>query len=296
MAYDVTIQSGRSAVVRYQFQLPPDVKGPLTVTARVNYRHFRQDYLNFILGKNHPPYPVVQVAERTRILQVGQNLPEAPNPSDNPLWMRWNDYGIGLLDAFQYADAVQAFEQVAMLRPDYADAYTNIAVTEISLEKFASAREGLEKSLQLSPGNARALYYLALVEQKQGHLDSSITDLLSVVQRFPDSRDARRELGHAYYQQRNYAAAREQFEALQVIYPDDLSAHYNLAILYRRLGMKLQAAEQSALFADKKDDPMAIGPAIAYLHQHPEKSQESVVWHLHSNLTAIQPGSSVGAK
>ena len=30
----------------------------------------------------------------------------------------------------------------------------------------------------------------------------------------------------------------EQFEALQAIDPDDLAAHYNLAILYRRKGMK----------------------------------------------------------
>ena len=34
VAYDNTIQSGRSALVRYQFRIPPDAKGPLTVTAR----------------------------------------------------------------------------------------------------------------------------------------------------------------------------------------------------------------------------------------------------------------------
>jgi hypothetical protein len=28
----------------------------------------------------------------------------------------------------------------------------------------------------------------------------------------------------------------EQFEALQKIDPDDLAAHYNLSILYRRMG------------------------------------------------------------
>ena len=39
--------------------------------------------------------------------------------------------------------------------------------------------------------------------------------------------------------------------------PDDLAAHYNLAILYRRLGLKEKAAEQAASFADQKDDPTA---------------------------------------
>lgn len=282
VAYDSTIQSGRSAVARYQFHIPADAKGPLRVTARVNYRHFRQGYLDFVLGKNHPAYPVVKVAERTRTLQLGPNGPLKAAADDNPDWMRWNNYGIGLLDAMQYADSVHAFEQVTQLRPDYADAYTNIAVVEISWEKYGSARAGVEKSLQISPGNARALYYLALVERNQGHLDSAITDLRSVVQQFPYSRDARRELGYSYYQEHNYAMARDQYQALQRIDPDDLAAHYNLAILYRRLGMKKQASEESALFADEKDDPMATMYALEFLRQHPEISNESVPWHLHT--------------
>ncbi len=46
--------------------------------------------------------------------------------------------------------------------------------------------------------------------------------------------------------------AKEQFEALQEIDPDDLAAHYNLAVIYRRLGMKEKAAEQAAFFATKR--------------------------------------------
>ena len=51
-----------------------------------------------------------------------------------------------------------------------------------------------------------------------------------------ESRDARRELGISYYQQHRSEDAIEQFKALQAIDPDDLAAHYNLAILYRRKG------------------------------------------------------------
>ncbi len=51
MAYDNTIQSGRSALVRYEFRFRAMRKGPLTVTAAVNYRHLRQSYLNNVLGR-----------------------------------------------------------------------------------------------------------------------------------------------------------------------------------------------------------------------------------------------------
>ncbi len=85
--------------------------------------------------------------------------------------MRWNNLGIAYLDQLQYADAMHAFEQVVKLRPDYADGYTNIGLTYIEWEKYSSARPSLEKALELSPNNARALYYLALVERREGHRD-----------------------------------------------------------------------------------------------------------------------------
>ena len=66
VAYDNTIQSGRSALVRYQFHPAEGVKGPITMTARVNYRHLRQSYLNNVLGTDHPAYPVVELASRSR--------------------------------------------------------------------------------------------------------------------------------------------------------------------------------------------------------------------------------------
>ena len=45
----------------------------------------------------------------------------------------------------------------------------------------------------------------------------------------------------------------QQFKALQAIDPDDLAAHYNLSILYRRMGMKKQAAEAGCALRDKKN-------------------------------------------
>ena len=158
VAYDNTIQAGRSVLVRYEFRIPSSAKGPLTVTARVNYRHLRQSYLNNVLGKDHPAYPVVEIVSRSRVLRLGDNPPTASDPKDNPDWMRWNNLGIAYLDQFQYAEAIHAFGEVVKLRPDYADGYTNIGLTDIAWEKYGSARAGLEKALTLSPGQrARAL-------------------------------------------------------------------------------------------------------------------------------------------
>jgi Flp pilus assembly protein TadD len=293
VAYNNTIQSGRSQIVRYQFKVPTDAAGPISITAKVNYRRFNQHFIDFGLGK-HYEMPVVEMAARTRTLAVGSNLAAPPDPQDNKDWMRWNNNGIGLLDAQQYAESARAFKRVTEMRPDYADAFTNVAIADSQWERFDDARASLEKALQLAPHNARALYYRALVERIQGHLDAAISDLREVTAQFPRSRDAHRELGFSLYQQHKYGEARTEYETLQSIDPDDLAAHYILSIVYRRLGMKPEATREASAFADQKDDPTASTYALEFLRKHPEITSESVPWHIHSDLAA-EPVAAGGA-
>jgi tetratricopeptide (TPR) repeat protein len=284
VAYDNSVQAGRSVLVRYQFRMPAEANGAVTVTAKVNYRHLRQSYLNNIFGKDHPAYPVVEIASRSRVLKIGENGPEAADAADNADWMRWNNLGIALLDQFQYQESINAFTEVIKLRPLYADAYTSVGQTEIVWEKYESARTAIRKALSLDPNSARAFYYDGLLERRAGNTEQEIADFRKVVEMFPQSRDARRELGITYYQRNNNPAAVEQFEALQRIDPDDLTAHYNLSILYRRMGKSKEAVEQQAMFVDKKVDPGAPTYSLDYLRLHPEISTESIPWHLHSDL------------
>jgi tetratricopeptide (TPR) repeat protein len=284
VAYDNTIQSGRSALVRYQFRIPAGTKGPLTLRARVNYRHLRQSYLNNIFGPDHPAYPVVEIASRSRTVNLGENPPVAPLATDNADWMRWNNIGVGYLDQLQHADAIYAFEQVTRLRPDYKDGYINLGLTYIDWEKYEEARAPMKKALSLHPDDARALYYMALVERRERHSDAETADLEKVVAQFPECRDARRELGISYYQQHRADDAIAQFKALQAIDPDDLAAHYNLAILYRRKGMKHQSELEAAQYTIKRIDPGAPTYSLDYLRKHPEISNESVPWHVHSDI------------
>jgi tetratricopeptide (TPR) repeat protein len=88
-------------------------------------------------------------------------------------------------------------------------------------------------------------------------------------------------MGYVYYQQRRYELARGEYEQVQGIDPDDLAAHYQLSLIYRRLGMKEKAAWEAARFADQKDDPSAPAYALEYLRNHTEIANETVPWHVH---------------
>ncbi len=294
VAYNNSIQSGRSQLVRYTFRMPAEAHGAVTLTATIKYRRFDQHFIDFAMGKDHYPEPVVDMISSSRTVTVGDNAPMPATDADIKPWMRWNNYGIALLDALQYQASLAAFQHVAKLRPDYADAYTNMAIVEIQWERYGEARPHLAKALELAPGNARALYYRALVERNEGNLDLAINDLTEVLKGYPRSKDAHRELGFSLYQQHKYKEAIAQYNALQAIDPDDLAAHYNLSILNRRLGDKEKAAKEAAYFADQKDDPMASTFALEFLRKHNEIANESVPWHTH-DLTGGKPSAAEAA-
>jgi tetratricopeptide (TPR) repeat protein/nitrate/TMAO reductase-like tetraheme cytochrome c subunit len=291
VAYNNTIQSGRSQIARYTFVMPPAEAGPVTITATVKYRRFDQRFVDFGMAKQHYDEPIVDMASQTRTIQIGENKPVTPGADENKEWMRWNNYGIALLDAQQYAASDDAFEHVAKLRPDYADAFTNLGIVEIQWQKYDDARTNLEKALTIAPGNARALYYRALVERNLGKMDMAIADLEKVTISFPQSRDAHRELGFSYYQLHKYDQARTEYEKVQAIDPDDLAAHYILSIVYRRLGMKELAKQQAAIFADQKDDPGASTYALEFLRTHSDIANENTIWHTHELDIPKRPGS-----
>jgi tetratricopeptide (TPR) repeat protein len=135
------------------------------MTARVNYRHLRQSNLNNVLGVDHPAYPIVELASRTRSLALGENAPGPPDPSDNPTWMRWNNLGIAYLDQLQYGEAVAAFNEVVKLRPDYADAY---------IRGFASVEKENADLLVIGRGSAAGILGAAADQSLCDHPGSRI--------------------------------------------------------------------------------------------------------------------------
>jgi tetratricopeptide (TPR) repeat protein len=281
-AYDNTILPGRSNLVRYRFRIPADAAGPISISTKVLYRRFRADWTDFVLGK-HVEYPIAQMAAKVLKLVLGENPAVTGGPEP---WMRWNNYGISLLDQQQYRDAEDAFRHVVELRPDYADGWTNIAIADLAYQNYDGATAALERALRLTPGDLRATFFSAMVDQAAGRLDAAATKLLNVSAGYPRLLIAHQTLGAIYYQQGKLALAREQYEACQTVDPDDLGAHYNLARIYRRLGMKQKAAQQAAFFADRKDDPGAAPFAETWLRAHPEVADETIPNHVHLSPNA----------
>lgn len=284
IAQNNQIQSGRSELARYQFRIPTNVQGAVHLTARVRYRRFTRVFSDYALGQSID-YPIVTMASTEYVMRIGENSALAPVAAAKgvvPDWRRWNNYGIALFDAKQYPLAADAFAHAADLDETYRPmARVNRAMALIELDRYDDAETLLESVISANPNNMRAIFQQARVLLKRGQLDKAEANLLQVLAAFPRDRVSWQQLGELRKIRRDYRQARYCYEQILAIDPEDTGAHYNLMLLYQRLGMKDEAKREAKIFADQKDDPAAFPTANGFLRKHPEMSNESVPWHVH---------------
>jgi tetratricopeptide (TPR) repeat protein len=106
--------------------------------------------------------------------------------------------------------------------------------------------------------------------------------LKRVLEAYPRDRLSWTQLGELHKIKQNYDNAQKCYEQVLRIDPEDAGAHYNLMLIYRKIGRNEAAAREAKLFADLKDDPAALPLANEFLRLHPEMSNESVPFHVHN--------------
>jgi tetratricopeptide (TPR) repeat protein len=329
-AYDNAIPPGRSDLVRFRFRLPGDVEtvSPIILRARVNYRRFNQEYIDYVLGrvKARLTVPVVQMAEAqvrivtqgpdhagTRAYVEGQKKASgkalAPMrdgamntaarltaPSLKSTARRWNDYGIGLLEQFQYGPAAEAFRHASELDPADLNLMVNAAIAEMKTEQYSIEREQLAKAaalldcaLRIDPTHARARFYKALVLRGQGKAQDAANELRALAILYPRDREVQRQLGQTLYVLGQIAEARVAFEALSDIDPTDAGAYQFLSPIYASAGRKLEADRARSLYLNWRDDPLADRIAAGFFGAQPQWADERIPAHVHSADSPSRP-------
>ncbi len=199
-----------------------------------------------------------------------------------PDWRRWNNYGIALFDQKQYALSAEAFMHAAELDEKYRPMATvNRAMCLFELDQYDEAGNLLDEVVKVNPQNMRALFQQARVLIKHGQLDAAEANVRQVVAAYPRDRISLQQLGELCKIKRDFVGARDSYERILQIDPEDTGAHYNLMLVYRKLGMIAESKREAQIFADQKDDPSALPLANEFLRHHREMSNESVFWHIH---------------
>jgi tetratricopeptide (TPR) repeat protein len=260
--------------------------------ARTNEKHGRiirehkagQPYFNNL--------PIVTLAEDRITFPVAGIEAKVENPTpDFPLWQRWNDYGIGLLlkGKAELRQAEAAFQEVEKLKR--FDGPLNLARVYNTEGRLSEAVEALTRAdaFRDDPDFPRWTWawLSGAVNRQEGRLEEAANNLRSVLEDrtpamiekgFDFSLDFEVinllgqtlfDLGRQRQRQGLTDEARDfwrqavaQFEKTLTLDSEDVTAHYNLALLYQELGDEAKAEEHRELHLKYKPDDNAQGRAV----------------------------------
>jgi len=296
--YDHQIPPGAADVVHFRLDIPPDADQSITVDIALRYRKFDTALMQHIYGEDFAnELPVMTLARDSVTFPIaGPAVDAQARRSDVgvPEWQRWNDYGIGLLreggkSKGELRQAEEAFMRVEALgRPDGALNLARIYLAQGTVQDRAIG--ALDRAAQFNPPAPAwsVAWFTGLVNKQNGFLDEAIANFDSILdlddeetrrRGFDFSRDYRllNELGQTLFErakqergparkaarQARLAQARDLFLRTLQQDPENVSAHFNLDLIYKQLDEPEKAAKHFDLYQIYRPDDNSRDRVIA---------------------------------
>jgi tetratricopeptide (TPR) repeat protein len=293
--YNHQIPPGAAQVVHCEFTVPRDITKPLELEFKLQYRKFDTTYMQYVMGRDYTnDLPITTIAADRIVLPVeglAANIENTPSKID--LWQRWNDYGIGLLlegssgsEKGELIQAEAAFQEVEKL--GHSDGPLNLARVYLKEGRLNDAVAALDRAVKFNPPAPRwtVAWLTGMVNKQNGYLDDAIKQFRGVLEDRDADLDQRlfdfsldyeviNELGQTYFerskmergdkakQQEFLEKAAERFQRTLEIDPENLTAHYNLALIYAQQGKRDLAEQERKLHERYRPDDNAQDRAIA---------------------------------
>lgn len=172
-----------------------------------------------------------------------------------------NFRGIVCAGLGQVEDAVASYSRALRLQPDFVDACSNLASTQIQAGDLHGAITSFRKLTELLPNSADAHYNLAVTQQAAGDFESAIPGFRRTLELNPAIAEAHNNLGLTLFKTGEPEAALESYQAAIACKPDFAEAYNNLGIVLYESGA-LNGALQHFTSA------IQIKPDLADAHNH----------------------------
>lgn len=273
--YANMIGPGTADLAHYVFVVPPGLAGrEITLKARLLWRKFTRPYTEFAFRAGRegfrdfedvPDLPITEIAAHEVTLPVagggaadggrsgrfgdaGAGGAVGPTGDGEDEWIRYNDYGIGLLLEGNTRDAALAFSRVAELEPGRVDGPLNLARVAVQDGNLAEAYRQLRLAERVRPADARVAWVWGNARQEEGRYEEAAAAYGRVLEEFPEDRAAWRNLGRTLYLAGRQQEALDALDRVLAIDPEDRVAHYHRMLALRALGREREAAAAEAAY------------------------------------------------
>ncbi len=292
--YTNQIPPGAADTVHFLLKVPDDLVEPVQVDVKLQFRKFDTTYLQHVYGADFVnDMPITTLASDSLVFPItGVAADSANPPSPIEPWERWNDYGIGLLrkrGSGELRQAERAFAEVERLgRPDGP---LNLARVYLAEGRVAvDAPEALRRATAHEPPAPEwsVLWFSGLLNKQNARFDEAIKNFSQIAEGgfeqaigrgFDFSRDYRllNELGQSLFerakQERGEARRETRREYLELavarfrrvleLDPENVTAHYNLKLIFADLGEVELSDKHGRLHQRYRPDDNARDRAIA---------------------------------
>jgi len=140
-------------------------------------------------------------------------------------------------------EAIKAYNKAITIKPDYAEAYSNMGIVLNEQGKMKEAIKAYSKALAIKPDNADAYNNMGLALQNQGKLEEAIKAYNKALDIKPDYADAYINMGNAFKGQGKLKEAIEAYNKALSIKPDFADAYSNMGSALKDQGKLEEAIE-----------------------------------------------------
>lgn len=226
--YNHQIPPGAATTVHYGLELPTDLKEPVTIEVKLQYRKFDKTYMDFVTKSAKPgdvpirdykpgekylnTLPITTMAVDTVTFPVEGVAAKPANPElKTPVWERWNDYGIGMFAKpnpqhakAELRQAEEAFKHVEELKR--FDGPLNLARVYFTEGRLDEAVDAIARANKCTDPKAypwTVAWLSGVINRQQGHLEEAEKNFRSALDDDTQERRDRKFDFSADYEVRN---------------------------------------------------------------------------------------------
>jgi tetratricopeptide (TPR) repeat protein len=178
---------------------------------------------------------IITLYSQGRLQQALINTSEMLQQYPNSILL-YNISGATNAGLMQFDAAINSYKQAIKIKPDYADAYCNMANTLKDMGDLHASIDNYKQAIKINPHYADAYCNMGNAQKDLGDIQAAIVSFKQAVKINPAYVDAYFNLGNALKYAGDFQAAIDSYEQALIIKPDYADAYYNMGNALAEMG------------------------------------------------------------